>query len=61
MNSTDYTESTMNSTDDGNELSLGAISGIVGGGIIIIIIGVGLSLIVIFMFRKKKKAELVGT
>ena len=57
MNST---VSTMNSTDDGNKLSLGAISGIVGGGIIIITIGVGLSLIVIFMFKKKKKADLVG-
>ena len=50
-----YTESTIESTGDdggGNELSLGTISGIVSGGLVII--GGGTSLLVIFLFKKKK-------
>ena len=53
----------MNNTSDdgdGNELSLGTISGIVCGGLVIIIIGGGTSLIVIFLFKKKINAKAVG-
>ena len=44
----------------GNGLSLGTLSGILGGGITIIIIGGGTSLIVIFLFKKKNKTKSVG-
>ena len=56
-------ESTINSTansTNGNEFSLGTISGVVGGGMVIIIIGGGTSLFVIFLFKKKKKTKSVG-
>ena len=54
----------MNSAEndgDGNELSLGTISGIMSGGIVIIIIGGGMLLLVIFLFKKKTRTESVGT
>ena len=53
----------MNNTGDegdGNELSLGTISGIVSGAIVIIIIGRGTLLLLIFQFKKKTKAKSVG-
>ena len=53
----------MKSTSDdggGNELSLGTISGIVSGGIVIIIIGGGIPLLVIFLFKKIKTNKSVG-
>ena len=54
----------MKSTENdggGNELSLGAISGVVGGSIVIIIIGGGMLLLVIFLFKKKIRTKSVGT
>ena len=48
---------TASDDDDKNELSLGTISGIVGGGMVIIIIGGGIPLIVIFLFKKKIKTN----
>ena len=51
-----YTELPMNGTEYTDDETLGTISGVVGGGIVIIIIGGGISLLVIFLFRKNKSA-----
>ena len=52
---------TTQSNDDGNELSLGKISGIVGGGMVaMIIIGGGMSLLMVFLLKKKIKTKSVG-
>ena len=59
MNSTEYTESTMNGTGD-NELFHGTISGSVSAGMVIIIFGGGMLLLVIFLFKKKKKSKSDG-
>ena len=59
MNSTEYTESTMNGTGD-NELFHGTMSGSVGAGMVIIIIGGGMLLLVIFLSKKKKRSKSDG-
>ena len=51
---------TVDDGGDGNGLSPGTMSGIVGGGIVIIIIGGGMSMLVIFLFKKKRRTKSVG-